>query len=115
MWRAQGRHRSDQPCARLTDDGPRLEEQSTLHRAFLESGIGRSLSAWALAEPLSPLVPRFKAPSYCPAASLFQNHVPLHDVSALHPLGLLRLAHPESLKLVANLHIQPLCKGITHL
>lgn len=115
MWWAQGRHRSDQPCARLTDDGPRLEEQSTLHRAFLESGIGRSLSAWALAEPLSPLVPRFKAPSYCPAASLFQNHVPLHDVSALHPLGLLRLAHPESLKLVANLHIQPLCKGITHL
>ena len=40
MWRAQGRHRSDRPCAQLADDGLRLKERSTLHRAFLESGIG---------------------------------------------------------------------------
>ena len=40
MWWAQGRHRSNWPCAQLTGDGPRLEERSTLHRAFLESGIG---------------------------------------------------------------------------
>lgn len=32
--------KQDWPCAQLTDDGPRLEEQSALHRAFLESGIG---------------------------------------------------------------------------